>query len=202
MPLIDVDLQAELPVHRRQVEIEVYEREDHFVVIGRLRDDRPWAAGTAIVEHVHAMELRIAVRRADLTILEAGAHMDRFPHAECPSIEAAFTGLVGMSIARGYTRAVQERFGRSAGCTHLEFLARALGPAVVQAIPSAAIRRRSDDDPGAFSGGIDWLVGTCHVWAADGPGLDKIALGWKPGDGEYPAPSAVTLRARAAGTEA
>ena len=64
--------------------------------------------------------------------------MKTFPHAECTDIEPSFRDLIGLSVARGYSGAVQERFGRQRGCSHLEFLARAIGPVVVQGITSSA----------------------------------------------------------------
>jgi hypothetical protein len=193
----------ETPVHRRTIDLDVFERDDHFEVVARLRDERPWADGVDHVRHLHDMTLTVSVRRADLTIVAARAEMRRFPHAECPGIEAKFEELVGLSVARGYTRAVQERFGRDLGCTHLEFLARALGPAVVQAIPSAASRATSESAAREELSkvGTAWLADTCHVWRTDGPGQRKIAAGWLPGRDEYPAPSAeqIVLRRRAGG---
>ncbi len=70
------------------------------------------------------------VRRADMTIVDAAADMQTYPHAECTDIEPSFHDLVGLSVARGYSNAVQQRFGRQRGCSHLEFLARAIGPVV------------------------------------------------------------------------
>jgi hypothetical protein len=144
------------------------------------------------------MTLFVTVRRSDLTITDARAEMARFPHSECPAIEERFGELVGLSVARGYTRAVQERFGRELGCTHLEFLARSIGPVIVQAIPSAASRAVDDEASRATlaRSGTGWLANTCHVWRTDGPGQRKIEAGWVPGRGEYPAPSAeeVVLR--------
>ena len=55
------------------------------------------------------------VRRADLMIVDAVAEMKTFPHAECTEIESKFSELIGLSVARGYTSAVQERFGHDAG---------------------------------------------------------------------------------------
>ena len=213
---------GQVPTHRRTIEIEVFESGDDMVVLGRLRDSRPWVtAGSGIPVEVHDMELAVTVRRVDLVITEARARMDRFPHAECVAIEPAFGGLVGLSVARGYSRAVQERFGRTLGCSHLELLARTIGPVVVQAIPSSAFRRGeivpADPAPGAGppSGPVPegappgavpegappgavtvppWLAGSCHIWAPDGPGPEKLALGWRPGRGQYPAPSAVEIR--------
>ena len=188
-----------VPVHRRTIELEVFEHPETFEVVARLRDERPWADGVDHVRHLHDMTLHVDVRRVDLTIVASRAEMRTFPHAECPGIEEKFGELVGLNVARGYTRAVQERFGRQLGCTHLEFLARAVGPVVVQATTSA-MARASDGAgrrEGSGGGALSWLENTCHVWAKDGPGQQKIEAGWSPGRGEYPAPSAVEVRRRA-----
>jgi hypothetical protein len=196
----------EHPVHRRTIDLCVFERDEHHVVIGTLHDQRPWASGERGPRTLHFMELGIVVRRADLVIVDAAADMKHFPHAECTDIEDAFGDLVGLSVSRGYTNAVQQRFGRQRGCSHLEFLARALGPVVIQAITSSAARRIELGD-GEFpprEGALGWLTNTCHVWAEGGPGPEKVAIGWRPGVSEYPAPSVVEIRRRAgeAGGEA
>lgn len=187
----------EVPTHSRRIEFDTYERGDDLLVVGRLRDDRPWAAGRAQPEHVHDMVLEVSVRRPELVIVAARAEMRRFPHAECPQIETAFRELVGLRVGRGYTREVQERFGRQLGCTHLELLARLIGPVVIQSLPSSALRTGPEEDVGAALAGVGagWIADSCHVWASEppGPGLQKLALGWRPGS-TYPAPSAVALR--------
>ena len=118
--------------------MEVFQRGDHFAVVGTLHDERPWAGGSHGPRDLHVMELGLVVRRADLTIVDAAAEMKTYPHAECTQIEASFRDLIGLSVARGFTSAVQERFGRERGCSHLEFLARAIGPVVVQGVTSSA----------------------------------------------------------------
>jgi hypothetical protein len=187
----------EEPVHRRTIALEVFEHDEHFVVVGTLHDQRPWSSGTHGPRDLHFMELALLVRRADMTIVDAAADMRTFPHAECTDIEPRFHELVGLSVARGYTNAVQERFGRERGCSHLEFLARAIGPAVVQAVTSSAARHveRTGVYPNAGAG-LAFLANTCHVWIEDGPGAQKIALGWRPGLFGYPAASAVEIRRR------
>jgi hypothetical protein len=177
----------------------VFERDGYHVVIGTLHDQRPWARGELGPRDLHHMELGIVVRRSDLVIVDAQATMGTFPHAECPSIEPAFSELIGLSVSRGYTNAVQTRFGRQRGCSHLEFLARALGPVVIQAITSSAAMRMELGDGEETMGGegrMSWLTNTCHVWAEDGPGTKKVAAGWRPGKAEYPAPSFVEIRRR------
>ena len=192
----------ELPVHRRSIGIEVFVRDDHLVVIGTLTDARPWASGTLGPRVLHCMELAIVVRRADLMITDAVADMETFPHAECVQIEPKFTELVGLCVARGYTSAVQERFGRERGCSHLEFLARALGPAVVQSVTSSAAWEV--EHGGSYPMGersLGFLANTCHVFIDGGPGSEKIATGWRPGMFGYPAPTVAEIRRRVAAGE-
>jgi len=202
-PLVDAETREEavaegvtaagrVPVHRRTLDFEVFEEEDEFVVFAHLRDERPWAQPSDPWGQVHDMELEVSVRRTDLVITEANARMNTFPHTECIEIEPAFAGMVGLTIARGYNRAVQERFGRARGCTHLEFLARAIGPVIMQALPSAAMRSPARQAGEVLSGSaMSFLGDTCHVWAVGGPGMKKVEAGWRAGQGEYPAPALV-----------
>jgi hypothetical protein len=185
---------ARVPIHRRSIDIEAFDAADHLELICYFRDERPWAAGTA-PHVVHKMELEIDVRKDDLVITRAQARMLHFPHVECPDITPKFGELVGVSVARGYNRAVQQRFIGVAGCAHLEFMARALGPAVVQATQSA----RSHDRISSGAGPRDVVVSqfmrnTCHVWSDGGPAMQKIEAGWKPGLVGIPVPSPVEIR--------
>ena len=189
----------ETPVHRRTIDIEVFVRGEHLVVIGTLADVRPWASGEFGPQELHRMELAIVVRRSDLMITDAVADMKTFPHAECTDIEPKFSELIGLSVARGYTSAVQERFGRERGCSHLEFLARAIGPAVVQSVTSAAAQQFEKGE--AYPGGertLGFLTNTCHVFIEGGAGSQKIATGWRPGMFGYPAPTVAEIRRRIA----
>jgi hypothetical protein len=179
-----------VPLHRRSIEYEAFDAGDAVTIVGRLRDTRPWVGDGEPVPTVHDMALQVTVGVPDLTITEAGAVMDTFPHAECPGITAAFDGLVGLSVARGYTRQVQARFGGVRGCTHLEQLARALGPVVIQAVTSkrALAAHRGASEAIMSPTGTPWARDSCHVWAEDGPAEQKLAAGWLPGKGTYPAP--------------
>ena len=185
-------------VHRRAIDYQAWDVEDDLVVVGRLTDSRPWAEDGSAVATVHDLELRVRVRTADLTITGATAEMHTFPHTECPTIEAAFAGLVGLNVARGYTREVQTRFGGPRGCTHLEHLARSLGPVVIQAVTSRralSVSRGESEDLLAGGGGTGspWARDSCHIWAEGGIADQKLAAGWRPGTGSYPSPALVTF---------
>ena len=96
---------------------------------------------------------------------------------------------MGLSIIRGYNKQVQELLGHERGCTHLEFLARALGPVVIQGAASAGIQERPLAEVATGAQQQSWMRNTCHIWADDGPGAVKLELGWKPGT-VYPVPRA------------
>jgi hypothetical protein len=124
-----------------------------------------------------------------------------FPHAECTDIEPSFRDLIGLSVARGYSSAVQERLGRQRGCSHLEFLARAIGPVVMQGVTSSAawqVERGDGEHPMREEGGFGFLTNTCHIWTEDGPGAQKVGLGWRPNRFGYPAPRTAEIRRRMA----
>jgi hypothetical protein len=184
-----------VPVHQRSIVFDAFDAGEAMTIVGRLRDIRPWAEGTSAVSVVHDMELRVTVRTEDLTITDAVAVMHDFPHAECPGIVAAFGGLVGLSVTRGYTRHVQTLFGGARGCAHLEQLARSLGPVAIQSLMSQqSLVARRREDVGHIAVGIPLARDTCHVWADGGAADQKLAAGWRPGVGPYPAPALVTFR--------
>jgi len=190
-----------VPLHQRAIEYTAFDVDDDLVVVGHLTDSRPWAEHTGAVVTVHDLELRVRVHTDDLTIVGATAEMFTFPHTECPTIEAAFAGLIGLNVARGYTREVQTRFGGPRGCTHLEHLARSLGPVVIQAVTSRraqAVHRGESADllAGAGGTGSPWARDSCHIWAEDGVADQKLAAGWRPGTGPYPSPALVTFLGR------
>jgi hypothetical protein len=179
-------------VHRRSLDYEVFDRGRELLVVGRLRDERPWAEDgpdrAGGVNKLHDMELRVTVGLEDLVIVDAVAVMHSFPHAECPMIVGAFAGLAGLGVTRGFTRQVQERLGGPRGCSHLEQLARSLGPVVVQAVTSRRARAVSRGETGDVSsaGSTPWAANSCHIWAEGGVAEQKLAAGWRPGVGPYP----------------
>jgi len=158
--------------------------EEHVTVVGRLTDVEPWAGPGH--EVIHDMTLTLTVRLADLVITSAEAGMGSFPHAECPFIAPAFAQLVGLSVRRGFTKELRQRLGGVSGCAHLGELARAMGPAVVRTSAASRHRQAVEGDPGA--GPALLPLGSCHVWAADGPGVQKLEAGWVPGTVPFPVP--------------
>jgi hypothetical protein len=111
------------------------------------------------------MRVRLRVRYPDLVIIGVEAAMDAHPYTLCPDALPALQELTGLSVARGFTRAVNARLGRSKGCAHLVALVHAMAPVVKQAV-GAAFRERlgaADDRPDL------WFVDSCQAWREDGP---------------------------------
>ena len=82
--------------------------------------------------------------------------------ALCGAIAPHFQGLLGISMEKGYKRAVQSRFGGVHGCTHIVELLGRMATAAWQTI--VPLRARTSGTQGPPS-----LIDTCHALAADGP---------------------------------
>ena len=84
------------------------------------------------------------------------------------------------------------------GCTHLEQMARTVGPVVIQALTSIRARDRDWRHLDAAPSARPALFprNTCHIWSDGGVAEQKLAAGWRPGEkSAYPAPAvAVFLR--------
>jgi hypothetical protein len=89
--------------------------------------------------------------------------MASHPYTICPDALPPLEQLVGLSIARGFTREVNERFGRQRGCAHFTALIHALAPAVRQ---GAGVAFADRPRPEASD---QWFVNTCQAWREDGP---------------------------------
>jgi hypothetical protein len=119
-------------------------------------------------EPVHVRTLTMEARRAGDALLEVtGRLIDQRPQR--PGI--GWFGAV--SIARGFTRAVNERFGRALGCAHLTALIQAMAPVVRQAI-GPAFREYEEIPKG---GGETWFVNTCQAWKEGGLLHQRLAAG-------------------------
>lgn len=153
-----------VPRHVRTIRVEAVEDgDDALLISGTLVDERPrggdeWfgAAGPRVI---HQMQLGLRVRHPDLVITDVHGGMESHPYRVCPEALPALHQLVGVSVGRGFTRAVNERLGRHRGCAHLTALIHAMGPVVRQAV-GPTDPSRDDDRP--------WVIDTCHAWRENG----------------------------------
>jgi len=136
------------PVHVRTIRVEAIESGPGEVEVrGTLLDERPrgqvrWE-GDDGARIIHDMTVTLRVHYPDFVITEARAEMAAYPYTICPEALPPVEQLVGLSVARGFVRAVQERFGRERGCSHLTALILAMAPVVKQGA-GAAFRGERD----------------------------------------------------------
>jgi len=166
----DLDL-----IHTRRYETRVYRlSDDEILVRGAVSDTKP--AGLYVPDdpeplEIHQMQVELRVATAGLEIRSARVLFETHPHSRCPVIAADYEKLVGLSIARGFTRKIRDLFGGPNGCTHTNALLQAMAPAVVQSTWSLDIRRRRAagiPQRAGASGERESLIrgqtNTCHVW--------------------------------------
>lgn len=202
---------AEAALHDREYRVRAFRLgPDRLAIQGAIRDQKP--PGLFIQSDpepltVHHMQLSMEISFPDLIIVGAQTHFEQHPNEECPSITAHYEEMVGLSIARGFSRRVRELFGGPRGCTHTTALLQAMAPVALQcfwSMRSAAAKAagepepmlRRDSDNNAETKPTDplddsWrlIVNTCHVWDEDGPVVAAIESG-------APRPVPVFLRPR------
>jgi hypothetical protein len=168
---------SETPVHVRTIRMEARRvGADELEVTGRLADERPqggprwWDVQRDPI--IHDMAVTLRVRCAELTITAASASMAAHPYTVCPDAVPPLQQLVGLSVAQGFTRAVNERLGRDRGCAHLTALLHAIAPVVRQAA-GAAFR----DESAPPRPEDQWFIDTCQAWRAGGPLAGRLRAG-------------------------
>ena len=125
-----------LPIHTRNYEVRAFKVNDNEILLwGAVRDDKP--AGMYVQNDnealtIHHMVVQLRISFPMMEILDASAELKEFPHHECPGIGIKYKGLIGLSIARGFTHKVRELFGGPRGCTHTTALLQAMGPVAIQ----------------------------------------------------------------------
>jgi len=129
------DAPTSRPVHVRTIRVEIAQAGPHELeVTATLVDERPadnpkWF-GSDPPPVIHDMRLGLRVRHPDLVVTEVRSEMASHPYTICPEALPPLQQLVGLSIAHGFTREVNERFGRQRGCAHFTALIHAVAPAV------------------------------------------------------------------------
>ena len=156
------------PVHVRTIRVEIAPAgADEMEVTATLVDERPANArpwfGSDPPPVIHDMRLGLRLRNPGLVITEVRSDMVSHPYTICPEALPPLQQLVGLSIGRGFTREVNERFGRQRGCAHFTALIHAMAPAVRQ---GAGVVFPELEGPSASA---PWFVDTCQAWRSEGP---------------------------------
>jgi hypothetical protein len=159
-----------ISLHTRTMRMEAVRVSDtELEVTGHLLDERPepddwFGIPSGLV--IHDMRVTLRARQPDLVVTAASALMDARPYTLCTDAVGALQRLVGLSVARGFTRAVNERLGRAQGCAHLTALVHAIAPVVRQA---AGVALRGTRTASVAASDDRWFVNTCQAWREGGP---------------------------------
>ena len=140
-------------VQTRSLVFRSFRRDDGLIDIdGRFVDTRPFAydnafrgacaAGSAL----HHMQLRVTLD-AKRHIVALVSAMPSTPYTTCEGVQPNFQSVLGLSMGRGFRKALRERLGGTAGCTHIVALLEAMSAAAVQAFASNNYRPRAPGDP-------------------------------------------------------
>lgn len=180
MPLPPPDCTREA-AHQRAITVRAFKRSDGLYDIeGELTDvwptPVPRAGGLlAAGAPMHAMSLRFTID-ATATIVAVQAVTDAGPYDKaCGAIAPDYGQLVGVRIVRGYRDAIRRLLGRTAGCTHMNELAGAMGSAALQAMWEVLVQD-ADEKPFSIDG--------CHALKSSGPQVATYFPRWFRPEGE------------------
>ena len=168
-------------VHTRSIVCRSFRRDDGMLDIdARFIDTRPFAydsefrgacpPGSAL----HNMQLRLTVdRQRHIHALQSA--MPGTPYSGCAEVNPNFQRLVGLSVGRGFRKALRERLGGIEGCTHMLALLDAMAAAAVQAFASNAYapRKPGQAEPVRIWR-LDALIDTCYSYRSDGPVMQQM----------------------------
>ena len=163
-------------IHTRSILCRSFRRDDGLLEIdGRFIDTRAfayhseWRGDCAAGDALHLMQLRLTVDR-ERRIHALQSAMAGTPYEGCAEVNASFQRLVGLSLGRGFRKALRERVGGSEGCTHVLALLDTMAATAVQAFASNAHAPRRPGQPEPVKiWRLDALVDSCHSYRADGP---------------------------------
>lgn len=174
-------------VHHRSYDVRAYrDASDTLRIRGVIHDQKP--AGIYIEDDpdplsIHQMVVDLIVAFPSLEITGAEVVMEITPHRTCTSIEPAYSQLVGISIARGFSRKVRELFGGPRGCTHVGALLQAMAPVAVQsmwsmqAVDETPVSLDPDELVERRRQAMLFNTNTCHVWDEHGETVARVKAG-------------------------
>lgn len=169
---------ARKPIHNRSISVHSFERDDGLwdieaVLIDTKAYDFPLRGGEMHTAGtpVHHMHLRVTIDDS-FTITAAEVAYDAAPYGEfCSAIAPEYKNLVGLNLLNQFRRKVRERFGRTAGCTHVTELTNVLPTVAIQTM--SARRRKSNNN-----GKRPFQLDGCHALRVDGPVVKKYYPDW------------------------
>jgi hypothetical protein len=164
-------------LHHRRIDFRGYRRDDGlFDIECRLVDTRgfdvqpPGSTKTVVAgDPMHDMSIRLLVTD-DLEVRAIEACSDATPFEICPEAAGTLQAVKGLRIGPGWSRAIKERLGGVASCTHLAEMLVAMGTAAYQSIvPYNRIHGKETD---GFE--LEKKIDSCFAYAAEGPVVRRL----------------------------
>jgi Protein of unknown function (DUF2889) len=179
MPLPPAAAIAREPVHTRRIAFECFRRGDGLWDIeGRMVDTKPFdlelSSGRVPANGaIHDMHLRLTIDTA-LTIVDAAVATDAMPYTPaCAEIAPDYReALIGLNLGRGFRRAVLERLGGVAGCTHMTEMLLQCSTVAVQML--AGFKRDNAD----VGGQRPFQLDRCHALDTRGETVRRFYPRW------------------------
>jgi len=157
------------PLHSRTIQLDGFARDDGlFDVDARLTDVKHyrmtnWPGGSLNAgEPMHDMHVTMTVD-ADGIIHGLQARAAAHPHQVCQQGAANFSRLVGLSIRKGFTKAVAERLGPDESCTHIREMLQQMATVAFQSMREARHQTYSSAPQKK-----PVLLNSCIAWSSQG----------------------------------
>lgn len=163
-------------LHTRRIVYDSFARDDGlFDLEGRIVDtkayryEEPVRGSREPGAVVHEMCVRLTIDGAmmlhDIHVSIPGA-----PYPTCPEVQARFRSLIGLGLARGWRRAIDERVGGTLGCTHVREMLYQMPTVAFQSLGNWSLRTAEGFEEIAARIAVQpQFLDGCHSWAADGP---------------------------------
>jgi hypothetical protein len=158
------------------VSYDSFAREDGlFDLEGRIVDTKAYAYHEPVRGHrqegdvLHEMRVRLTID-TELVVQDLHVSIPSAPYPICPQTQERFRALIGLGLARGWRRAVDERMGGTHGCTHVRELLYQMPTLAFQSLGSwSLLGAEGLEDVAKRLSVQPRFIDGCHAWAADGP---------------------------------
>ncbi|MGE0797526.1 MAG: DUF2889 domain-containing protein [Lautropia sp.] len=173
---------ARTPLHDRRISMQGWRRADGLYDIeGELLDvkDYDYLSSEGLPRYagrpLHHMKIRLTIDAA-MTVQAIAVAMPATPFPECHGGAAPLQALVGVSLGKGWRKAIEAAAGGVAGCAHLRELLPVMATTAYQTVSHDLAMARhlrgesiyqAETPPAPF--------GQCIGWDFDGPVVARVA---------------------------
>lgn len=176
-------------VHTRAIDYRGYQRDDglwdieaHMTDVKTYAFKNNWRGEVQPGEPLHEMLLRVTIDDG-FVIRDIEAVTDNSPFAMCPDITANYKSLIGIQMGAGWRKAIRQKVGGIAGCTHITELLFPMATVAMQTLwPLLRDRRDKADSDVSDSPRRPMVIDSCHAWASDSPVVRENAPKWYTGE--------------------